>query len=154
VSIRYMTISRKNEGKRRSPTKNDATSPKAGIAKRQRRRKYYTIRPLSLQAIPAQKKKGRFIMRESMLHNLYFGEINPWERAPVRTREYKEITGKIAGIEAHLKSLLSPEDCDKFEEMQNLQARADAIDSTDLFAYAFRTGALMMIDIFGYEGTD
>ena len=59
-------------------------------------------------------------MRESMLHNLYFGEINPWERAPVRTREYKEITGKIAGIEAHLKSLLSPEDCDKFEEMQNL----------------------------------
>ena len=93
-------------------------------------------------------------MRESMLHDLYFGEISPWERAPVRTREYKELTSKIIDIWEYLKDRLSPEDYIKLEEMQNLRAQADAIDSTDLFAYAFRTGALMMIDIFGYEGTD
>ncbi len=93
-------------------------------------------------------------MRESMLHDLYFGEINPWERAPVRTREYKELTRKIIDIWEYLKDRLSPEDYIKLEEMQNLRAQADTIDSTDLFAYAFRTGALMMIDIFGYEGTD
>ncbi|MCI8844254.1 MAG: hypothetical protein HFF08_09105 [Oscillospiraceae bacterium] len=72
----------------------------------------------------------------------------------MRTREYKELTRKIIDIWEYLKDRLSPEDYIKLEEMQNLRAQADTIDSTDLFAYAFRTGALMMIDIFGYEGTD
>ncbi len=93
-------------------------------------------------------------MRESVLHDLYFGEIRPWERAPLRTREYKELTRKIIDIREHLKGRLSPEDYIKLEEMQNLRAQADALDSTDLFAYAFRTGALMMIDIFNYEEND
>ncbi|MCI8844407.1 MAG: hypothetical protein HFF08_09885, partial [Oscillospiraceae bacterium] len=47
-------------------------------------------------------------MRESMLHDLYFGEIRPWERAPVRTREYKELTRKIIDIWEYLKDRLSP----------------------------------------------
>lgn len=38
--------------------------------------------------------------------------------------------------------------------MQDLRTQADELEKIDLFAYAFRTGALMMIDIFDYEGTD
>ena len=49
---------------------------------------------------PAPRGQGGRAMRESMLHDLYFGEISPWERAPVRTREYKELTRKIIDIRA------------------------------------------------------
>lgn len=93
-------------------------------------------------------------MRESVLRDLYFGEISPWERRPICTREYREITGEIIRIEDHFKSLLSPEEYAKIEEMQELRARADIMESIDLFTYAFRTGALMMIDVFNYTEKD
>lgn len=93
-------------------------------------------------------------MSESLLHDLYFGEIRPWERQHKYTREYRELTKKIIGIDEHFKNLLLPEDYKKFEEMRNLRAQADMIESTELFKYAFRTGALMMIDIFRYEEND
>lgn len=93
-------------------------------------------------------------MRVSLLHDLYFGEIRPWERERICSREYGELTRKIISMGEHFKNLLSPEEYRKFEEMQNLRAQADIIESAELFEYAFRTGALMMIDIFSYEGND
>ena len=93
-------------------------------------------------------------MRESTLHDFYFGQINPWERRPILTRKYRELTSKIDDIENHFKSLLSPEEYAKLEEMQTLRALADEMEKVDLFAYAFRTGALMMIDVYDYAGND
>lgn len=93
-------------------------------------------------------------MRESMLNDFYFGSIRPWERKRICTREYRELTNKIIVIKEHFKSLLSPEEYKKFEEMQDLRAQADMIESAELFEYAFRTGALMMVDVFNYEGND
>lgn len=93
-------------------------------------------------------------MRESILHDLYFGEIRPWEREQTYTREQRELTGKITEIGKYFKNLLSPEDYKKFEEIRNLRAQADMLESIELFKYAFRTGALMMIDIFHYGEND
>ena len=67
-------------------------------------------------------------MKESMIHDLYFGNFSPWERERIRTQEYSTITKKIAAIVEHFKNLLSPEEYAKFAEMQNLQAEIDLID--------------------------
>lgn len=92
-------------------------------------------------------------MRESMLYDLYFGRVSPWERKRIYTPEYNALIGKIIEMEEHFKNLLSSEEYEKFGEMQDLRGQAGIIESTDLFAYSFRLGALMMMDIFGFRGT-
>ena len=93
-------------------------------------------------------------MRESILHDLYFGRISPWEREQVHTEKYRVITKKWNDIVAHFKNLLSSEEFARFEEMQSLWAEAEMIDDAALFEYGFRLGALMMIDIFGFKETN
>lgn len=93
-------------------------------------------------------------MRESMLDDLYYGRISPWERPRICTHEFEKISNQIIAIEQHFRDLLSPEEYKKIEELQGLRGRAEAIESANLFGYAFSTGALMMIDVFNYEGND
>lgn len=87
-----------------------------------------------------------------MLRELYYGNISPWDRSPSHDPELTELTKKIDAIVAHYKNLLSPEEYEKFEEMQDLQARADLIQEIELFEYAFCTGVLLMMDVFKYQG--
>lgn len=82
-----------------------------------------------------------------MLDALYYGRTSPWERLRERTHAFKEISNQIVAIEQHFRNLLSPEEFKKFEELQGLWGQAEAIESANLFGYAFSTGALMMIDV-------
>ena len=93
-------------------------------------------------------------MRESILNDLYYGRINPWERPCVCTHEFKEISKKIIGIEGYFRNLLSPEEFARLEELLELRGQAESIEIANVFEYAFRTGALMMIDVFCYEEND
>ena len=81
-------------------------------------------------------------MRESMIHELYYGNISPWERRRIRDPEFAALTDKIDKMVTHFETLLSPEEYKKFEEMQDLQAQAGAIQEVELFEYAFCTGVL------------
>ena len=38
--------------------------------------------------------------------------------------------------------------------LQGLRGQAEAIESANVFEHAFRTGALMIIDVFCYEEND
>lgn len=87
----------------------------------------------------------------SMLQELYFGNVNPCERERVRDRESIALAKKIDEIDVHFKNLLSREEYDKLQEMLNLQAEADLFEEAALFGYAFSTGALLMLDVFGYS---
>ena len=87
----------------------------------------------------------------SILQELYFGNVSPWERKRVNDPKYAELTKKYDDIEMHFKVLLSPEEYAKLEEMQNLRAQADIFEEVQLFEYAFCTGALLMIDVFGHR---
>ena len=91
---------------------------------------------------------------KSMLQELYFGNIRPCERNRVRDPEYAALTKKISDIVVHFRDLLSPEEYAKFTEMRDLQADADLFDEVQLFEYAFSLGVLLMLDVFGYRGSD
>ena len=93
-------------------------------------------------------------MKESMLQELYYGNISPWERKCIRTHEYKTLTKKMESIVEYFKNLLSPEEYAKLAEMQEVQSKLSIMDELDLFEYAFRTGVLLMVDVFDYEGND
>lgn len=93
-------------------------------------------------------------MRESILYDLYYGRISPWERPRPCTRELKEASSQIVAIEKHFRNTLPPEEYAKIEELQKLRGQIEMIESEDLFEYAFSTGVLMMIDVLNYEGND
>lgn len=91
-------------------------------------------------------------MKESMIHELYYGNFSPWDRECIRTQEYRTTTKKTADIVEHFKNLLSPEEYAKFTEMQNLQAEIELVEDVELFEYAFCAGVRLMIDVFTYKG--
>ena len=88
---------------------------------------------------------------KSMLQELYFGNINPCERKRAHDPEYTALAKKIDEIDVHFKNLLSREEYDKLQEMLNLRAEADLFEEAAFFGYAFSTGALLMLDVFGYS---
>ena len=61
---------------------------------------------------------------------------------------------KDGSIVEYFKNLLSPEEYAKLAEMQEVQSKRSIMDELDLFEYAFRTGVLLMVDVFDYEGND
>ena len=90
-------------------------------------------------------------MKESMVHELYYGNFSPWERRRIRDPEYTALIDKIDDILAYYKKLLSPEEYKKLEELQDLQGRANSIQDAELFAYAFCAGVQLVIDVCGYQ---
>lgn len=88
---------------------------------------------------------------KSCMHDLYFGNLIPWECGRSEDPAYTPLTRKISGIKKYFQKLLSPEDYAKFEEMRDLQAQAGTIEDADLFEYSFCMGALIMIDVFSFK---
>ena len=91
---------------------------------------------------------------ESILRELYFGNVRPCERERVRDPEYVTLIKRIDSIIMYFGDLLSPEGYAKFTEMRELQAQVDLLEEVELFEYAFCAGALLMIDVFGHKGSD
>lgn len=90
-------------------------------------------------------------MSKSIMYDLYFGNLVPWERGRSQDPAYTPLTRKTGEIKEYFQKLLSPEDFEKFEEMGNLQSQSSTIEDVDLFEYAFCMGTLMMIDVFGFK---
>lgn len=90
-------------------------------------------------------------MSKSFMYDLYFGNLVPWERGRSQDPAYTPINRKISDIKVHFKGLLSPEEYQKFEEMEELKAQSGAIEDVDLFAYGLSMGILLMIDVFNFK---
>ena len=90
-------------------------------------------------------------MSKSIMYDLYFGNLVPWERGRSRNPAYTPITRKVSDIKEHFKGLLSPDEYKQFERMEDLQADSGTIEEVELFEYGFCMGALTMIDVFGFK---
>lgn len=90
-------------------------------------------------------------MSQSFLYDLYFGNIAPWRRKCEKNPAYTAIEKERSDIKAHFKQLLSDEDFNKLEEMEDLQAQSDTIEEIDLFAYGFCMATRMMMDVFTFR---
>ncbi len=88
---------------------------------------------------------------KSILNELYYGRIVPWERGIPKTPEYKEANKDINKEKAFFKQILSEEEYKRLEVLENMYTNTSDIESADAFSYGFRLGLLIMIDVFSTE---
>lgn len=86
----------------------------------------------------------------SVLEELYCGNICPVDRAPANTKkakDFRHLQHVQVQIEEQLKSVLNEQERIQFHTYCNIQGELNCREQEDLFVYAFRLGAKMMMDI-------
>ena len=88
-----------------------------------------------------------------VLQELWRGNITPSERFVRSGSEYKKIAGKLSDEMDRLMEAISPEARKQLENIGNLRADMAVLSNEDIFIYAFRMGAGLMLDVLGeYKG--
>lgn len=91
-----------------------------------------------------------------VLQELWRGNITPSERFVRSGSEYKKIAGKLSDEMDEmdrLMEMISPEAKVQKEIVDNLQTDLTMLSNEDIFIYAFRMGARLMLDVLGeYKG--
>ena len=88
-----------------------------------------------------------------VLQELWRGNITPSERFVQAGSEYKKIAGKLSDEMDRLMEMISPEAKVQKEIVDNLQTDLTMLSNEDIFIYAFRMGARLMLDVLGeYKG--
>lgn len=90
-------------------------------------------------------------MPYSIMRELYFGNLVPWERGRPTDPSYTPIARKASEIREHFNDTLSPEGKELFEKLQDLESQYGTIDEIHLFEYAFCMGVLTMIDVLDFK---
>ena len=88
-----------------------------------------------------------------VLQELWRGNITPSERFVRSGSEYKKIAGKLSDEMDRLMEAISPEARKQLENIGNLRTDMTVLANEDIFIYAFRLGARLMLDVLGeYKG--
>lgn len=85
---------------------------------------------------------------KSILEELYNGSVYPAEQVCPTDPEYRIVNREIGEIKQYLKSKLSEEDKQKFEELENLYCQSTSMESTDIFVCGFRIATMIMIEVY------
>lgn len=88
----------------------------------------------------------------SILEQLYFGDIRPDEVIVPKNPEYRALNKKISISKEYFKNILSENDFKLFEETFDLSGESCSMHSTEAFIYGFKMGALMMSEVLGGKG--
>lgn len=82
-----------------------------------------------------------------ILTDLYYGRISPWEHLPIRSTESREINRKIEDEKRYFIQKMSLDDCQRFQELENLYTQSSSTEQFDAFSCGFKLGAELMITI-------
>lgn len=83
----------------------------------------------------------------SILEELYTGKIYPFEDIVSKDKNYCSVNKKIEELQEYFCEKLSIEDREKFEQWNNLIHESNYMDSYANFAYGFRLGSMLLIDV-------
>ena len=90
---------------------------------------------------------------KSVLEALVYGEISPLEDTLDGDSHYDSIVKTISECEQKLFSVLDDESKELMTKFSSAHAEANEMINVDKFAYGFRLGVLMMMEVFaGKEG--
>ena len=88
-----------------------------------------------------------------LLDRLWRGEISPAERFVRPDSEYKKTSKQLCDEIDSLIATLSPEAKRQMEVVDSLRTDLAMMSEEDIFIYAFRMGARMILDVVGdYKG--
>lgn len=86
-------------------------------------------------------------MSNSLLEQLYKGEIYPFAKLNESTEEQKELNQKISDEKHHFMDTVSKDDIKRFEELGDLELERSSAYGLENFTYGFRLGAKMILEI-------
>ena len=84
----------------------------------------------------------------SVLNELYNGNINPYELIYPKDPEFCEINEKISDETLFWKSKLTKEEFNRLEDLQNLLMQSSSVELRETFKYGFKLGVMIMIESF------
>ncbi len=86
-------------------------------------------------------------MTETLLKQLYNGEIYPGETINCKDPEYWELSKKISEKTEYFKKTLSREDRSRLEQLDDMIHDRSSAYSYENFSYGFRLGVGPMIEV-------
>ena len=84
----------------------------------------------------------------TVLHDLYYGRISPWEHRPTSNEESRKISRKIEDEKRYFVQKMSLDDCQRFQELENLYTQSSDIEQLDAFSCGVKLGAELIIAVF------
>nr|WP_154890536.1 DUF6809 family protein [Paenibacillus xylanexedens] len=86
---------------------------------------------------------------KSVLEELYYGSIKPEENIVPKDPDYRAVNKDISTYIQILQHNLSQDEFKQLEELFEKMDHAHSMFSSEVFAYGFKLGALMMIETMG-----
>ena len=89
---------------------------------------------------------------KSIIRELWYGNVSPQEGNRTDTKEMKELLGYMARHRQALMSVMTDEQKAIFQKLDNCWSEYASLVEEELFTYAFRLGARIMLDAVSEEG--
>ena len=83
-----------------------------------------------------------------VLTDLYYGRVSPWERRSVHGAERREIDRNIEEEKRYFLQKMSSDDCQRFEELEDLYIQSYEPEQVDAFSFGSKLGVKMMNAVF------
>ena len=81
---------------------------------------------------------------KNIIHDLYHGKVSGFERSCVRTAEIAAIDRKIESGRRYFVEKMSLDDCQRFQEWENLFLHSSDAHQLEAFSYGVKLGASLM----------
>lgn len=87
----------------------------------------------------------------SIIEDLWYGDIAPWEREIKRSSEYADVLERIVQIEADLHARLNDEEKEILEKFVDCSNEMCCISEREMFVQGFLLGAKLIIEVMNSE---
>ena len=89
----------------------------------------------------------------TVLNELWYGNISPSTACRIPTKETKELMGYIATHHENLEATLDENQKDILQRFDDCWSELSEINEREIFTYAFRLGARVMLEVLQGETT-
>ena len=90
-------------------------------------------------------------MAYSTMEALFDGRIIPWERRVEITDERRDIEKRIESEKRYFISKMSPDDCERFKQLDELYRSAAHSEEIDIYSHGFTLGAMLILEVLGKQ---
>ena len=87
----------------------------------------------------------------SIIEDLWYGNIAPWEREIKRSSEYSDVLERIVQHEKELNARLNDEEKEILEKFVNCTNEMCCISEREMFVQGFMLGAKLIIEVISSE---
>lgn len=84
----------------------------------------------------------------SVLQDLYYGRVCPWERCPTQSGDRHEINRKIEEEKRSLIEKLSSNDGKHVQSLETLYTQSSDLEQADAFSNGFKLGVELIVSVF------